>query len=151
MSAARCAANFTDFPRSLRGMSCTMPRMDTETISDRLRIATKARTAKQVADEIGMNPETVRRYFNGHAPSAEFLAKVCKVYEVNGTWMLTGMGYPTMQGAKKDALNLSGHTELLDTLASKLTHMEQRSESLERELTALRGKGTRAEARSFGR
>lgn len=56
----------------------------------RLLVVIGSGTVLQVAQATGHHRETVRRYVAGQWPSTEFLAAVCRAYNVNGDWLLTG-------------------------------------------------------------
>jgi transcriptional regulator with XRE-family HTH domain len=66
--------------------------MDDSGVHQRIRDVLKEYSVRQVAHSVGMNYETVRRYMLGHSPSAEFLARICQVYDISGTWILLGLG-----------------------------------------------------------
>ena len=60
----------------------------------RLLLVVDNQTVLEIALATGHHRETVRRYVAGQWPSAEFLADVCRAYNVNGDWLLTGRGKP---------------------------------------------------------
>lgn len=89
-------------------------------LHQRLAAVAGDRSVKQVAAATGLNPETVRRYLRGQAPSAEFLAALCRAYGVNGHWLLTGEGAAFLHDSSADALRRSSASALLRTLADRL-------------------------------
>lgn len=105
--------------------------MHPDTLTDRIRIATGGRTVREVADAIGMHHETVRRYLQGHTPSADFLARICEVYRVPGTWLLLGKGPCSEVEARRAALATAPQSDLLGSLALRLMAMETRIQQLE--------------------
>lgn len=63
-----------------------------QTINDRVHIAVGKMTYKKLGQLTDTHPETVRRYMNGYAPSAKFLANIAQEFGVSGEWLLTGRG-----------------------------------------------------------
>lgn len=66
--------------------------MEQSPIHERLRLVTAGWSFRQLGAATGVHPETVRRYMQGHSPSAEFLCGLCAALGVNGDWLLTGRG-----------------------------------------------------------
>ncbi len=53
----------------------------------------KSLKLKDLADQLGVNYQTVQRYFSGdRSPSTDFLAAFSNHLDVSGTWLLTGKG-----------------------------------------------------------
>ncbi|MFK7883056.1 MAG: helix-turn-helix domain-containing protein [Phycisphaerales bacterium] len=100
--------------------------MSRKLLSTRLSIAVGNQTARQVAEQVDMNPETVRRYLAGRSPSFEFLAAICEHYEVLGTWLLRGEGPRTREELVKQTLKEVKSNEMLELIASRLDQLEQR-------------------------
>lgn len=105
--------------------------MRPDTLTERLRIITGGQTIREVAEMVGMNHETVRRYLSGHAPSTEFLAQICDHYGVSGNWLLLGKGPPTIKAIQRQALENATEEELMGALATKLQSIELRLDNLE--------------------
>ncbi len=61
-----------------------------EGYTGRLSLVLDGLSYRQIGNATGTHPETVRRYLNGHAPSAAFLTQVCVQYGVSGEWLLSG-------------------------------------------------------------
>lgn len=100
-------------------------------LASRLRIAVRGDSARQVADRVGMNPETVRRYLNGISPSAEFLTAICRVYGVLGTWLLCSEGPRTEAERPEHLLGTVSTRELAQQLVERLSRIENRLGTLE--------------------
>lgn len=53
----------------------------------------KQKSIREVANDLGMNAETVRRALQGESrPSVEFVMAVCSTYNVSAHWLLFGEG-----------------------------------------------------------
>jgi len=83
------------------------------------------------------HPETVRRYMQGHAPSASFLRNLCRVLGVSGEWMLTGRGPMKVAQMKSHALNQADPSELMTAVANTLTDLCDRMDRMERYIQTL--------------
>ena len=77
------------------------------------------------------HPETVRRYMQGHAPSAAFLTNMCRVLGVSGEWILTGRGPMKCTDLRSHALNEAKPSELLTAVADTMTDLCERVDQLE--------------------
>lgn len=100
-------------------------------LHERLLAAIGDRTYRAIASETGHNPETVRRYMQGQAPSAEFLSRICECFDVNAHWLMTGAG--PMRQSDSDAHVLRDATpgELLAAIADTLEKLLERVDRLE--------------------
>ncbi|GJM19690.1 MAG: hypothetical protein DHS20C14_19030 [Phycisphaeraceae bacterium] len=104
--------------------------MDSE-LHQRLAAAAGKRTYRRLGELTGTHPETVRRYMQGQAPSAEFLAALCSALGLNGSWLLTGHGPLLLQDVRSDALGQADAAELLTAVSNTLTQLIDRVEELE--------------------
>lgn len=57
---------------------------------DRLKMAVGDLSYRELGTLTDTHPETVRRYMQGHAPSASFLSKLCLELGISGDWILSG-------------------------------------------------------------
>ena len=64
----------------------------TESVTQRLQLATGDTSYRQIGVLTGTHPETVRRYMNGQSPSAAFLSSISNNFGISGEWLLTGRG-----------------------------------------------------------
>ena len=88
-------------------------------------------TYRALSDATGQNAETVRRYMQGQAPSAEFLAALCSRYDVSAQWLLTGDGPMKQSHARAHALREANPAELLSAVALALERLTLRVDRLE--------------------
>ncbi len=100
-------------------------------LHQRLSDAAGKRTYRRLGELTGTHPETVRRYMQGQAPSAEFLAGICHALGLNGSWLLTGHGPMLLRDIRADALDQADAAELLTAVSSTLTLLIKRVERLE--------------------
>lgn len=100
-------------------------------LHERLLAAVGDRTYRAIATETGHNPETARRYMQGHAPSAEFLGRICEVYDVNAHWLMTGAGPMRQSESRVHNLREASPGELLTAVADTLEHLLERVDRLE--------------------
>lgn len=71
--------------------------------------------------ELGVHPETLRRYCRGtSAPSIEFLFAVSERYDVNPEWLLHGRGSVWRREQPRHAIETASPRELLRVLVDKL-------------------------------
>lgn len=89
------------------------------------------RSSRAVAEATGANPESVRRYLGGQAPSIEFLQALCKAFGISGEWMLTGRGPMKAADAREAALRQADAGELLSALAEAVERLISRVDRLE--------------------
>lgn len=59
-----------------------------ERLTARINRVTNGCSHREVAERTNHNPETVRRYRNGFAPSASFIYEVARSYGVSADWLL---------------------------------------------------------------
>lgn len=98
---------------------------------ERLVAAAGSITYRALGELTGVHPENVRRYMQGQAPSAEFLAAFCQQLGINGEWMLTGRGPMKALEVRADALTKANPSELLGALAGTVERLSQRVELIE--------------------
>ncbi len=53
---------------------------------------------------VGMNYHVIRRILVGRKPPLDFLRRLCRVYRVDGHWLLTGEGTPALADRAAEAL-----------------------------------------------
>ncbi len=111
--------------------------MTNSTLHQRLAEAAGARTYRRLGELTGTHPETVRRYMQGQAPSAEFLSGVCRALGLNGSWLLTGQGPMLLQDVRSDALVQADAADLLTAISGTLTQLIDRVGRLERSVQTL--------------
>ena len=75
---------------------------------------------RQIAERVGMNAESVRRYMYGYAVPAEFIAAICREYGVSGSWLLLGLGTRTLAEHRLEAVRSATTQELLDVIAERV-------------------------------
>jgi transcriptional regulator with XRE-family HTH domain len=63
-----------------------------EGLAARLQDISGGLSFSEVARRTGVNRETARRYLTHGKPSAEFLARFCDAFGVQGTWLLCNRG-----------------------------------------------------------
>lgn len=100
-------------------------------LHERLQLVIGTRSYRALADLTACNPETVRRYMQGQAPSVEFLAALCSALEINGEWLLCGRGPMRVRDVRAHALKDASGTELLGALATGVEGIAERLERLE--------------------
>jgi hypothetical protein len=100
-------------------------------LHERIQAVVGDRTYRAVSDMTGTHAETVRRYLQGQAPSAEFLSMLCKTLELNAHWLLLGEGAMRNAEAKQHALREADPAELLAAVASSLEALTERVARLE--------------------
>jgi transcriptional regulator with XRE-family HTH domain len=61
-------------------------------LHERLHIACRGLSVREVADITGLNHETVRRYLNGTVPSISFVANLAIALAISSDWLLLGLG-----------------------------------------------------------
>lgn len=77
------------------------------------------------------NPETVRRYMSGQAPSVEFLSALVGAYSVNADWLLTGRGPMDRSALRGEALANADPNELMTAIACRMESMCDRIDRIE--------------------
>lgn len=63
---------------------------NSQTLHDRLQLAAGDLSYRQLGTLTGTHPETVRRYMQGHSPSASFLCELSEKLGISGEWLLSG-------------------------------------------------------------
>jgi transcriptional regulator with XRE-family HTH domain len=100
-------------------------------LHERLQNVTAHRSFRALADLTGQNPETVRRYMSGQAPSVEFLSALCVKLGVNAEWLLTGRGPARVDQIRAHALKDANAAELLQAMAATIERLAERIDRLE--------------------
>lgn len=89
-------------------------------LCERLRVACKGLTLREIAAMTGASKEAVRRYLAGSPPSVEFLARLCEAQSLSADWLLCGVGPPGRSQQRRTALTEAAldelHAELMDRL-----------------------------------
>lgn len=106
-------------------------RVDQSQLHDRLRAAVGQRTYRHVGELTGTNPETVRRYMTGQAPSAEFLSALCRSLGLSAEWLLSGRGPMKSAEIRHHTLSESAASDLLAALARSVERLLDRVDRLE--------------------
>ncbi|MGD9690537.1 MAG: hypothetical protein AB7K52_12425 [Phycisphaerales bacterium] len=123
--------------------------MQPSAFHERLQAIAGSMSFRELADLTHTNHETVRRYMQGHSPSAEFLQAVCTRFSINGQWLLTGRGPMRTADIRAAALQEARAAELLSATASTIERLQERLDRIEAYVqtmeTRLRG-GHRATA-----
>jgi transcriptional regulator with XRE-family HTH domain len=101
-------------------------------IHERLVTVAGERTNRRLAELTKTNPETVRRYMQGSAPSVEFLSAVCKSLAISGDWLLTGRGPMKLDEVKTESLRQADPSELLSAMAGNIERLCERVDRIER-------------------
>lgn len=104
----------------------TAPRVRSDRYERALRItqAIGTRSYARAGHELGVHPETLRRYCHGtSAPSVEFLFAVSETYAVNPDWLLHGRGYMWRSEQQRHAIETASPRELLRALVDKLRNV----------------------------
>lgn len=106
-------------------------------LHERLEACIGKTTYRRLGELTQTHPETVRRYMQGQAPSAQFLAGVCDAFDICGAWLLTGRGPMRVSDVRKNALREADASELLGAVASTLQDLGERLDRLERYVQGL--------------
>ena len=101
-------------------------------LHERLLAAAGDRSFRHIGELTNTNPETVRRYMSGQAPSAEFLAEFCVAFGVSSEWLLLGRGPMRATEVKGHMLRHADPSELLAAMASTLEKLIDRVDRLDR-------------------
>ncbi len=115
-------------------------------LHERLEAAVDGRSYRQLSDITGIHPETVRRYMQGQAPSAEFLAGLCSSLGLSAEWLLLGHGPMLSDEIRGHALGEASAADLLTAIASTLEGLIDRVDRVELFMQSLETKlhGARA-------
>jgi len=100
-------------------------------LHDRLRDVIGNRSYRAVGELTDHNPETVRRYMSGKAPSVEFVAAICHKLDVHADWLLTGRGPVRASEVRAAALRGASPEDLLRAMSSTLEQIVQRVDRVE--------------------
>lgn len=92
---------------------------------DRLRLVVGDRSSEEIGRLTGISGESVRRYLMGHVPSARFLATLCQHDRLNGTWLLTGQGEPTIGATGTVSLHAISTDVLMAELGKRLDQLSK--------------------------
>lgn len=103
----------------------------TDTITQRLQSALGDTTYSQLGQLTDTHPETVRRYMNGHAPSAAFLSKVATEFGVSGEWLITGNGPMLSRDIPKYVLNNAQPDVLMNAVAQLVVYLNKRIDAID--------------------
>ena len=82
-------------------------------------------------DATDQNAETVRRYMNGQPPSIEFLAAMCRRFELNPQWLVSGKGPMLRADARAHALRSAEPAELVISVIGALERLNSRVDRIE--------------------
>lgn len=105
--------------------------VETSALHERIHATVGDRTYRSIGQITGHNPETVRRYLQGLAPSVEFLAALSARFDVSAHWLMTGHGAMKYSDAKSHALKEANPAELLSAVAEALERLTDRVQRLE--------------------
>lgn len=109
----------------------TLVRVATPGLHERLLAAAGDRTYRHLGELTRTNAETVRRYMQGQAPSAEFLVAFCEALGINGHWLLTGQGPMHLADVRSHELGRADPGELLAAVSATLERLIERVDRLE--------------------
>ncbi len=110
-----------------------------EEIGHRLRQSFGGDTEACAALKLGVSVTAVRRACRSGRPGARIMRRVCLVYSVDGTWLLTGEGSPARSGPPADALPSE---TLLHEVSRRLSAMIAALESARSARTPMPGEAT---------
>lgn len=68
------------------------------------------------AKNAGIIPTTMLNYIKGRLPSSESLINICKAFDVNITWLLTGRGEPYIDNQDKEMAGKASNRTLIPSL-----------------------------------
>lgn len=100
-------------------------------LHERLHAVIGGLTYRSLGERTKQHPETVRRYMQGQSPSVEFLSAVCRCYDVNAEWLLTGRGPIKQSQTRAHALREANASELLSAIAASLERLSDRVDRIE--------------------
>ncbi|MBL8745457.1 MAG: helix-turn-helix transcriptional regulator [Phycisphaerae bacterium] len=119
--------------------------MELSSLHERIQAVVGTLTYRALAEATNQHPETVRRYMQGQAPSAEFLSALCFRFDINAQWLLTGQGPPRHTETRAHALREANPSELLAAIAAALERLTDRVDRIELFVqtleSTLRGRG----------
>ena len=105
--------------------------METTALHDRMKSMIGKTTFRALGEATNHNPETVRRYLSGQAPSVEFLSSLVSAYSVNADWLLTGRGPMDRSEVRHAELSKAEPNELMAAIASRMEDMCDRIDRIE--------------------
>ena len=105
--------------------------METTALHDRMKSMVGKTTFRALGQATNHNPETVRRYMSGQAPSVEFLSALVGAYAVNADWLLTGRGPQERSEVRSAALSTADPNELMAAIADRMESMCDRIDRIE--------------------
>lgn len=100
-------------------------------LHERLLAAAGDRTYRHIGELTRTHPETVRRYMQGQAPAADFLASLCAALHISGDWLLTGRGPMKLDEQRSHALREATAGDLLTAMAGTIERLAERIDRLE--------------------
>lgn len=105
--------------------------MDTTALHERMKTMVGKTTFRALGQATNHNPETVRRYMSGQAPSVEFLSALVGAYSVNADWLLTGRGPRDRSEVRSEVLAQADPNELMSAIACRMEDMCDRIDRIE--------------------
>lgn len=105
--------------------------MEHDTLHGRMRAAAGDLTVRALAEATGHNPETVRRYMNGQQPSIEFLAALCRRFDLNPQWLVAGTPPMLRADTRAHALRHAEPAELVISVIGALERLNTRVDRIE--------------------
>ena len=105
--------------------------MNTTALHERMKAIVGKTTFRALGQATNHNPETVRRYMSGQAPSVEFLSALVGAYSVNADWLLTGRGPRDRSEVRTEALAQADPNELMSAIACRMEDMCDRIDRIE--------------------
>jgi len=121
-----------------------------EVFKARLNTAAGQYSYRELGRLTGVHPETVRRYMQGHAPSAVFLSKLCESLGISGEWLLTGRGPMKSIDICAAALRGASMKDLLQAFSSTMTNQERQLSELQQAMQTLQHNFERSQAGHMG-
>lgn len=115
-------------PERIPPMICAM---ETTALHERMQSMVGKTTFRALGQATSHNPETVRRYMSGQAPSVEFLSALVSAYSVNADWLLTGRGPRDRSEVRSAALSNADPNELMAAIACRMEDMCDRIDRIE--------------------
>jgi len=105
--------------------------MQSTALHERMKAMVGKTTFRALGQVTNHNPETVRRYMSGQAPSVEFLSALVSAYSVNADWLLTGRGPMDRSEARSATLANADPNELMAAIACRMEDMCDRLDRIE--------------------
>ncbi|MEN0020083.1 MAG: helix-turn-helix transcriptional regulator [Planctomycetota bacterium] len=111
--------------------------MADDALHERLATVAGNQSFREIARQTGLNAETVRRYMQGQAPSAEFLVALCKTLGINAEWLLLGKGPMRADDIHEEALKAASAGDLLIAMSGNIEGLVGRVGRIERYMQML--------------